>query len=120
MAMTQSVASLEKRLSVSAAGFDGASRTRISSGSNPPSQAPPARTCSPSRIEQEARAVFHGEGVAVAGLKGKREPRQPHGCKPPSLRPRREKHERGEHRCTFAKLFGSLEYQTAHRPSSVQ
>jgi hypothetical protein len=56
--------------------------------------------------------VFHGEGVAVAGLKGKSEPRQPHGCKPPSLRPRREKHERGEHRCTFAKLFGSLEYQT--------
>ena len=48
MAMTQNVASFEKRLSVSAVGFGGASRTRISSGSNPPSQAPPARRCSPS------------------------------------------------------------------------
>jgi hypothetical protein len=42
--------------------------------------------------------MFHGEGVAVAGLKGKSEPRQPHARKPPSLRPRCEKHERCEHR----------------------
>jgi hypothetical protein len=34
MARTQRVASFEKRLSASAAGFGGASRTRISSGSS--------------------------------------------------------------------------------------
>ena len=42
--------------------------------------------------------MFHGEGVAMPGLKRKSEPRQPQGRKLPSMRPRREKHKRGAHR----------------------
>ena len=42
--------------------------------------------------------MFHGEGVAMPGLKGKSEPRQPHGRKLPSPRPHRQEHECREHR----------------------
>ena len=34
----------------------------------------------------------------MPGLKGKGEPRQPHGRKAPSLRPCRQEHQRGKHR----------------------
>ena len=97
MATTQSVARFQKRLSASAAFFGGASRTKIAAATIRRARHRRQEVQS-FRIEQEARAMLHGEGVAVPGLKGKREPRQPHGGKPPSLRPRRKEHECGEHR----------------------
>ena len=42
--------------------------------------------------------MLHGEGVAMPGLKGKGEPRQPHGRKAPALRSCRQEQERGKHR----------------------
>ena len=76
MAATQNVASFEKRLSVSAAGFGGASRTRISSGSRLPSQAPRQRgAVLRHRAAGWGYAPWRRRGCA--GLKRKGEPRQP-------------------------------------------
>jgi hypothetical protein len=97
MAATQNVASFEKRLSVSAAGFGGASRTRISSGSRLPSQAPRQRgAVLRHRAAGWGYAPWRRRGCA--GLKRKGEPRQPHGHAAPSLRPRRHEHECRKHR----------------------
>ena len=94
MARTQRVARFEKRLSASAAGFGG-----VAYQDKQRQQTAEPRTARKQvqafRIEQQARAMLHGEGVAMPGLKGKGEPRQPHGRKAPALRRCRQEQERG-------------------------